>query len=148
MATLTTANSQLILVVAGLFTVPTPIQGYGVDEAFLMEAVETAETLMGIDAKMSAGWIAVSKNMQVTLQADSDSIPFFESWYSAQDSQQDLFFATGSLTLPSLSKTYVMAKGVLRGYTPIPEGRKVLQPRRFRITWESVLPGPSLISNS
>ena len=35
-----------------------------------------------------------------------------------------------------------MNNGVLSGYKPISDAKKVLQPRKFSITWESVNPLP------
>jgi len=35
-----------------------------------------------------------------------------------------------------------MTKGALSGFAPTPDGKKVLQPRKFKITWESIVAAP------
>ncbi|MGP1609516.1 MAG: phage tail fiber protein, partial [Burkholderiales bacterium] len=54
--TLTSSNSVLALVVAGLFPVPVAIQGYATDRSITTEALGLAEVQMGVDARMSAGY--------------------------------------------------------------------------------------------
>ena len=50
------------------------------------------------------------------------------------EKHQVLLGVTGS------GKTYTMTKGFLTNYKPIPDIKKLLQPQRFRITWQSVSP--------
>jgi hypothetical protein len=80
-ATLTSANYTLVLVVPDVFPVPQAIQGYSTDDMFGMEAVTGVETLLGVDGRLSAGWIPVEKRMTITLQADSPSVVMFEVWF-------------------------------------------------------------------
>lgn len=142
MNTITSANSVLTLTVPGLLPVPFTVQGYGTDDAFATEQVQSAETMMGVDGKMSAGFTPFITPMTITLQADSPSIEVFDSWLGAQAVAKELFFAQGALSLPSVGKTYVMTKGALSRITQVPAGKKVLQPVTYQIDWESVTPTP------
>jgi hypothetical protein len=74
MSTITSANSSFAITVPGVYSAPQSVQGYATDDAFAAEAVEKVETLMGIDGKLSAGYIFNPYKMTITLQADSGSL--------------------------------------------------------------------------
>jgi len=139
---LTAANSVLYLAISNLYVVPQQIQGYSVDDVYDIDPLEIAETMMGVDGYLSAGYINVPIKQGITLMADSNANTIFDNWYSSQKQVQDVYYANGSITLPSLGVVYTMTKGVLTTYPPAPNARKVLQPRKFVITWESIVPAP------
>jgi hypothetical protein len=142
MATITSANAILMLSIQSIFPAPVQIQGFAVDDIYDMDVIDPSEVLMGVDGILSAGFVFVPLKQNYALQADSASNDIFEQWYLQQQVARDIFFASGNIVLPSLGRAYVMNKGVLSGYKPIADGKKVLQPRKFAITWESVGPGP------
>lgn len=136
--TITAANSVLLLSVAGLFDVPQRIQGFSADALTGTETLATKELIMGIDGRLSAGWIAVSVPQTITLQADSSSIDFFDQVNAAEDQAREAFAFTGSLVIPSVGKKFAMVRGFMNGYQKFPTLGKTLAPRPFSITWESV----------
>ncbi len=142
MASITGANSIVLLSITGLFPVPQQLFGFAADDVFDSEAIASAEILTGVDGNMSAGWIYVPVKMSFNLQADSDSNKLFESWYAAQQAIQDLYFATGTVHLPATSRSYIMRKGVLSSHKPTPDVKKVLQPRKYEITWGQIVAAP------
>lgn len=142
MKTLTAANSVILLSVQGLFNTPVQLQGYAADDVFDIEDLTTAETMMGVDGKLSAGWVPQPIVQNFTLQADSDSVTFFEQWYQAQQRVREVYAAAGSTSLPSVGRKYTMRKGILTKYAAAPNGKKVLQPRRFTVTWEAIAAAP------
>lgn len=145
MPTITSANAKLSFTVrsnAGIVVGPFTVQGYASDDAFATDAVDAAEAVMGVDGKMSAGLTPFITKQVITLQADSSSIPLFEAWEGAQQVLKDVLFADGALSLPGLQKSYALVKGALTRLTPIPPGKKVLQPVTYEISWESVTPAP------
>lgn len=140
--TITSANSVFMLSVTGLFAVPQALHGYSADTAFAASGVEVAETMMGVDGRMSAGWIPAPTKISMHLMADSLSIDLFEAWYSAQQARRELYWANGIIRLVGLDRSYECLNGVLSSYVPISEAAKTLRPRAFDITFESVIPGP------
>jgi hypothetical protein len=139
--TLTAANSVILLAVTGLFPVPQRMQGFSADNVFDTEQVEGAEVSMGVDGRLSGGWVPKEIKQNITLQADSDSIRFFEDWYNAQQTARELYYAVGSIYLPSLERKYACKKGILTSHNVTPSAQKIMQPRKFMITWESVTSG-------
>lgn len=139
--TITSANSIFYLSITGLFTTPQRIQGFGTDAAFDVDAISSAEVMMGVDARMSAGWVPSIKTMTITLQADSKSIDVFNRWWEFSELNRELYYATGQIALPSVSKRLTLNKGVLSNYKPIPTVGRTLQPSTFQISWESITGG-------
>lgn len=142
MKTITSANSVFTLTVAGVLPAPFQLQGYAADDAFSAEAVDTAETMVGVDGKMSGGYVPRITPMRIVLQADSDSIEVFDQWLGYQDARKEVFPAEAVIILPAIQKAYGCHKGFLKRVTPFPAAKKVLQPVEYTIDWEAILPVP------
>lgn len=141
--TLTSANSTLLIAVGTVFPVAVKIQGYSTDDMTGMDAITPKEVAMGIDGRLSAGFVPVPITQNISLQADSSSIDFFEAWHTYEAQVRETLFATGTLVVPGAEKAYAMTRGVLTNYAPIADLRRTLQPRRFSIVWEQVIPAPT-----
>jgi hypothetical protein len=142
MSSLTSANSSLAIAVIGLYNNAQNLVGFSEGDAYSMDAVDVSETMMGVDGILSAGYVPQKKTMHITLQADSTSMAFFESWYAAGEAAQDVFIGSGVILQPSVGKKYVLTRGFLKNYTPIADAKKILQPRKFSIEWNAVVPVP------
>ena len=141
--TLTGAGTIIMLSVPGLFDTPQQLQGFATDDIYDTDQIDAAETLMGVDGVLSGGYINVPVMQNFALQADSDSIEFFETWWSTNQSLQTVLTATGTTALTALQKKFAMIKGFLRRYKPMPDGKKLYQPQKFAIEWQQVTPSPS-----
>jgi hypothetical protein len=137
---ITAANAVLMISIPGLFPVPQQIQGFAADDVYDVEAIESAEVSMGVDGRMTAGFVYVPVKQSFTLQADSASAFIFDTWWATQQQAKDVFYASGSTVLPSLGSKWIQTKGALTSFKPVPDAKKLLQPRKFTITWESNLP--------
>lgn len=142
MTSITVADSVVTLAVAGLFLTPQRLQGYAADDVFTVEQLQPIESMMGVDGLLSAGYVPVPVNWSITLQADSPSNVFFDTWYTAAFAARGTFPATGTVVLPGLGRKWAMIKGFLKGYKIMPDAGKVLKPRKYDIVWESVSPAP------
>jgi len=138
--TITAANAVFTLSVSGVFNVAQQLQQFAADDVFDTEAIEPAEVMMGVDGHLSAGFVFVATKQSITLQADSPSNLIFEAWQQAQKTARDIFFAQGGVILNSVGRAYTMNRGVLTSYPSLPDAKKVLQPRKYGITWESISP--------
>lgn len=140
MSTLTSANSVLMLGVGGIFPTPQKIEGYATDDAFAFDAAQPAQAVMGVDGRMSAGYTPFMSVQTIAIQADSPSMTIFEAWLAAMKVAREVFYATGTLNIPSIGRKFVMTKGVLTQIPSAPTARAILQPMTFQITWENVSP--------
>lgn len=138
-ATLTVANSVIMLVIPNLFPAPQQLQGYSADDVFTTEPVDSVETQMGLDGKLSAGWVPTPKRQTFVLQADSPSVLMFDAVQQSQEQIKDAYVIEGVITLPSLGRFFTCNRGFMTNYTALPDARRTLQARRFQITWESIL---------
>lgn len=137
-STITSANSVFTLVVAGLFPAPVQLRGYASDKAFTTEAVDLAEVQMGVDGRMTAGFVPNPVKQTVTLQADSPSKDIFTAIIQAMKTAREVFYISGSISLPSTGESFALTRGILTNAKQIPDAQKVLQPVDYVITWESV----------
>lgn len=142
MATITSANSVLMLGISNLFNIPIQIQGFAADDAFTLEDVDMAETMMGVDGKLSGGWIPVVKSLEITLQADSASNDFFDAWIAAETVAREKYKSNGSILLQGTGRLYVLTNGFLKKGNLMPPAKKVLQPRKFTIEFEGIAGAP------
>jgi hypothetical protein len=139
---ITAANSSFVLGVTNLFPVAQVMQGYDVDEAFAADDIAVGETKMGVDGIMSYGFVFEAVPLHVALQADSPSINFFESWYTAELAAKDKFQAFATIRYPSVNRTYAFTNGALVNYSPMSSAKKILMPRRFVIHFQKVVGVP------
>ncbi len=140
--TITSADAIYMLTIPSIFPVPQQLQGFAADDVFSTDAQQVAQTTMGVDGLLSAGFVFVSVNQMIALQADSDSNVLFDAWQEAQKAAKTIFPAIGLVILPSLQRKWSMTKGILKTYPPLPDAKATLQPRRFGIEWERISPAP------
>lgn len=140
MSTITAANSVFLLAVGGIFPVPQQLQGYAADAAFALDAVEPAETVMGVDGKMSAGYVPYMTIQTISIMPDSPSLSIFETWLAACNTAREVFFANATIILPAIGRKYTLTRGVLSGGKAAPDVKKVLSAIEYKVTWESVAP--------
>lgn len=138
--TITSANAVYTIVVAGLFDTPQTLQQWSEGDMFTMGRVSNKELQLGADAALAAGWIPVLKVHDLMFLASSDSVALFELWAATEEQQRTALVASGLLTIPSTATEYTMSNGFLSAYSVMPDGKKVLQPRGFSITWGTVTP--------
>ena len=136
--TITSANSVFTIVIAGLFPTPVQLQGYASDKAFTAEALDLAEVQMGVDGRMTAGFVPNPTKQTITLQADSPSKDIFTALIQAMKTAREVFYISGTIALPSTGESFTLTRGILTNAKQIPDAQKVLQPVDYVITWESV----------
>ena len=138
MATITAANAVFTISITSLFPTPQRLQGFAADDVFSHALVAPIETLMGVDGFLSGGWTPQPKVQTIALQADSPSNDIFDAWYAAQEQAREVYVADAHITLQSVLRAFHCVKGFLTNYPPMADARRILQPRRFSITWEQI----------
>lgn len=138
MASITSATATYLISIPLLFPVPQQLQGFTADSIFDTTSIKSAETLMGVDGRLSGGFVFVPIEQNIDLQADSESNAFFDLWWQTQQLVKDVYIANAVVMLKSINSKWVLTKGFLTGFHPIPDAKKTLMPRKYQITWESV----------
>jgi hypothetical protein len=142
MPDITSANAVFIISVPLLLPTPQQLQGFSVDDMFDADDVDIIETMMGVDGVFAGGFRYVERPMTISLLASSDSNTFFDAWNAMQTTGVFAAPAVGNITLPALGQTYALVQGYLTRYKPLADAKRVLQPRRFRITWGRIIGTP------
>lgn len=136
--TITSANSVFTITVPGLFPAPVQLQGYSAEKAWSTDMQELAETQMGVDGRMTAGYVPNPVSQTISLQADSPSKKIFTAIAAATKAGREIFYISGAISLPATGESFICSRGVLKSVKPLPDAAKVLQPMEFMITWESI----------
>jgi hypothetical protein len=119
------------------------LHGFAADDVFSSEPIASAEVLMGVDGVLSSGFVYVPFRQNIALQADSPSNLLFEQWWLASQTAKENYQATGIISLPTIKEQYSLSQGYLTSFPFTADVKKLLQPRRYQITWALVSPSPT-----
>lgn len=141
MGSITSANAIFTISVASIFPTPITLQGFAADDVFDTDPLDNAEVRMGVDGILSAGFRFVPVHQMIALQPDSaQSNNLFDQWYAQEQASKEKFQSTGVVILPAVALKWDLKVGFLTTYPPIPKVARVLEPRRFGITWQAISP--------
>ena len=132
--TLTVANSVIMMTCEALYTSPTQLQGYAADDAFEVDAVENGEYSMGIDGRLSAGFVYNPIQMTLTIQADSPSLPIFENIWNYEVTNRTKLEHNWTITTTANGRRYNLTTGFMRSYKA-PAGKRILQPAIIQLSF-------------
>jgi hypothetical protein len=145
-STITSANATFFLTVTSVYPSGINLIGFGVDDAFVAEIADAAETQVGVDGYGVMGYRPREIPMSIRFLASSPSIVVFENWAAAQDQLNDTLSASAVITMPSIGRKYVCQNGALMRMSSMAEARRVLQTREWKINWLPNGPGQPAIS--
>ena len=143
MGTITAADVVLTISVGIIIPQPQQLQGFATDDVFDIPSIKSVETLMGVDGILSGGFVYTEIRQEITLQADSLSNRLFDTWWTQMQATKGVYVASGAAKMPSVGTKFTMTNGFLTGYKPAPGAKRVLQPRRYEITWGRIAPSPT-----
>ena len=123
---ITSANATLILTVENLYPAGVKIEGFSTDNSFAMDDDTIAETHMGVDGKMTAGFTPSEKSITITLDAGSPSYEVLCNIYNTSKTNMTVLETSMQITVPALGKEFSLKNGVMISGHPVPSGEKVL----------------------
>lgn len=135
---ITSANAVFMLSIGSLYASPQQLMNFATDDIYDADPIQAAEAMMGVDGHLTAGHVFEPVPMKIAFMADSPSIPIFENWEANQRQVGDVYAASATITLTGINRQFTLNNGFLVTYPVMPSAKKVLQPRIFGITWESV----------
>jgi hypothetical protein len=125
---ITSANCKLVLTVEELFPSGIDLQQFATDQSFSQDTSQVAETRMGVDGKMVAGYTPNIKIVTVMLEASSPSYRALAQVYKASETTKKIYPCTLVAKSPSLNLTWKWSTGVLYSGTIVPAGQQVFGP--------------------
>ena len=138
-STLTVANSAIAVTIESLYPGGVLLEGYAADNVFEPGEVQNAEVSMGIDGKLSSGFVYNQVPFTLTLQADSPSLTVFESAWNRENSIRSKLDIGMTITLPANGRRYVYKNGVFMSYKA-PAGQRILQPAVVQLVFGRMEP--------
>lgn len=129
---ITSANATLVLVVDGLFPAGIQLQQFATDQSYSMDEVQIAEDRMGVDGHMVAGYIPSIKSVTIMLEASSPSYESLAQLYRASEAKRGILQCELVANVPSIGKTFTWTSGIIKSGTPVPAGKKVLDPTTWK----------------
>lgn len=139
--TITSANAVLTITCPDVFTVPQLIQGFQVEDSWMVAAYETARAFKGVDGQKSAGFVPANKEMDVHLQANSLSRLVFQQILGVMSATREIVEFDGNLVIPSTQEVWEFSNGNLGPNVPgPPTGKKTLDGVVWQITWDDIQP--------
>ena len=130
MLDITSANAVVALSVENLFSVN--LENFSADSSFTTDTVQAAETRMGVDGHMAAGFTPIN------LEAGSPSHTYLQLLRQAQEVNLKPYKVQMVVSIPSIGKRYTLANGVLQSYKDMPDGQTVLSPTQWVFHFESM----------
>lgn len=141
--TITSANTIFSISCSILPQSPVQLQQFTADDIFDTDEMTIIEHSMGVDGYLSFGFVYVPMMQRVALQANSPSIAIFDTIFTQQLAAATVYPLSGTVIFPALNKKFALTNGGLRGYKPLPDPKRTLQPQRFQIVWQQPIPGPA-----
>ena len=122
--------------VGGLFSVN--LENFSADSSFTSDTVQAAETRMGIDGHMAAGFTPAIKTITINLEAGSPSTEYMQLLRQVQEVNMKPYKVNMVISIPSIGKRYTFSEGVLQSYKDLPDGQNVLSPTQWVFHFEGM----------
>lgn len=133
---ITSANAVAVLTVDTLFPVGMRLENWSTDAAVTADERQIAETRMGIDGKMSAGYIPSPHVITLTFEPISPSLRLIETVVKSTEALRKTFRCGLTITLPSLGKVFAYQNGVVMNDKLFPDIKKILDPVTVKWNFE------------
>ena len=139
MSDIGTMSNSLAISIDGLYDTAQTIAGFAPDDMAGTDAVAPTEIMLGVDGFMSSGAVPYTVPLHITLMADSPSNELFETWLDAQTSTNTTYKANVVFAMPGIGTQMNMSGGVLTQSPPFSDAKKLMQPRKYTITFSGKL---------
>ena len=137
MLDITSANATVAMSVAeGLFSIN--LENFSADSSFTSDTVQAAETRMGVDGHMAAGFTPAIKTITINLEAGSPSTEYMQLLRQVQEVNMKPYKVQMVISIPSIGKRYTFSEGVLQSFKGLPDGQIVLSPTQWVFNFETM----------
>lgn len=138
MNNITSANATAYMVVKDLYPTGFALNNFSTDQAVDQSEETIAETRMGVDGYMAAGYVPSIKAVTIQFEASSPSVQYLNNLYLASQKNRRTYEVTLVVKVPAVNKTYTYSGGVLKTGKLLPGLKKVLDPVSYGFDFEKV----------
>lgn len=132
---ITSANAVAVLVVESLYPVGIILENFTTDQAVDGDDHEYAQTRMGVDGGLAAGFVPNPWNVTISLEASSPSLKVMQDLAQAMQTNRRTYEVQLIITIPSLEQVHTYRKGVLVSGKDMPGLKRTLDPTSWRFTF-------------
>lgn len=136
MTDITSANAKLIFTCEELYPSGVEIQQFSTNQAFSSENIQVAETRMGVDGHMAAGYVPNIKVVTVQLEASSTSRRYFEQVQKAMIANQRPYKCSLTAIIPSIGEQVIWSEGVMQAGAVTSTAARVMEPTAWTFHFE------------
>ncbi|RKS87332.1 hypothetical protein DES39_0552 [Orbus hercynius] len=137
-----TAASVIVTLVADeLYPTGRVIEGFAEDSLRSLDDLVRTESVMGVDGKLSVGFVYYPVNLTLHLMPDQDGYTVFENIAQVQNTLVAPIYLSMTIVDVSLKRKYTLTKGALTSFAAMPNANRLMQPVDAamvfeRCTWE------------
>lgn len=133
---ITSANAKLILTCEELYPSGVELQMFSTNQAWSADALQVAETRMGVDGHMAAGYVPNIKTMTIQLEASSPSRRYMQTIQKAMITNQRLYKVSITAIIPSIGEQIIWSEGVMQNGAVTSTAARVMEPTSWVFHFE------------
>lgn len=137
---ITAADVVATMTVTNLYTSGFQLEGFTADNIFDAGNVDLAETIMGVDGKLSAGAILTSIDQTWHIMPDSPSYTKIQNWANLSRTSIAAYRCNATIVFPTHGKKYTCTNGVLVNAPLMPGAGRTVNPITMLIRWQNAVP--------
>lgn len=138
MNNITSANATAYMVVKDLYPAGFALSNFSTDQAIDQAEDTIAETRMGVDGYMAAGYTPSIKAVTLQFEAASPSVQFLNNLYLASQKNRRTYETTLVINVPAVGKVYTYTGGVLKTGKALPALKRTLDPVSYGFDFEKM----------
>jgi hypothetical protein len=138
MNNITSANATAYMTVKDLYPAGFQLNNFATDQAIDQSEDTIAETRMGVDGNMAAGYVPSIKPVNMQFEAASPTVPYLENVYLASQQNRRTYECTLVINVPSVGKVYTYTGGVMKTGKALPALKKTLDPVNYGFDFEKM----------
>ncbi|XKM12661.1 hypothetical protein RCS94_06440 [Orbaceae bacterium ac157xtp] len=133
---ITAASVIMTLVADELYPTGRVIEGFAEDNLRSLEDLTLNESIMGVDGKLSHGYVEHPVVLTVSLMPDQDGYAVFENIAQAQKTLRAPIILSMTIVDVGLNRKYTLTHGALNNWKPMPDATRLLQATDAVMTFE------------
>lgn len=133
---ITAASVIMTLVADELYPTGRTIEGFAEDSLRSLEDLTLNESIMGVDGKLSHGFVEYPTVLTLNLMPDQNGYTVFENIAQAQKTLRAPIILSMTIVDVSLNRKYTLTRGALNSWKPMPDATRTMQAVDAVMTFE------------
>ncbi len=132
---ITSTNAIITLECETVIPRPIQLQNFSTDQSVSVDEATIAESRMGIDGGMAAGFTPSPVNVTLSLEANSPSTPYLSSIFTAMRANRRTYNCRMIIHHKTTGQRYVFSNGTLVSGVFMSNLKKTMEPTSWKFTF-------------